>query len=149
MVVIRTSLGSAAVCSVEVGDFVKYVSQLPSYRDLTNIRNILNSGWWRVSHQRPCFSIFQYFDLVFLKIGSPYIILPEKKLSLGHFFTILLLILSKNRRWWGERIQWNNNTASWLMGWYDNISNKNLLLLKQQNSHRLDRISRSCVLAFV
>ena len=45
MVVIRTSLGhSAAVwrCGrVEVGDFVKYVSQLPSCSDLTNIRNIL------------------------------------------------------------------------------------------------------------
>ena len=71
MVVIRTSLGSAAVCSVEVGDFVKYVSQLPSYRDLTNIRNIL-----RVTNARESCA-FQ-IDFVSPKIRPSFVILPKK-----------------------------------------------------------------------
>ena len=98
------------------------------------------------SHQRPWILRF-----------SNWFCLSQNQVIICHFarkigwniFPILLFILSKNRRWCQERIQWNNNTASWLMGWYDNISNKNLLLLKQHNSHRLDRISRSCVPAFV
>ena len=56
---------------VEVGDFVKYVSQLPSCSDLTNIRNILT-----VTNARESCA-FQ-IDFVSLKIRSSFVILPEK-----------------------------------------------------------------------
>ena len=71
MVVIRTSLGSAAVCSVEVGDFVKYVSQLPSCSDLTNNRHIL-----RVTNARESCA-FQ-IDFVLPKIRSSFVIFAKK-----------------------------------------------------------------------
>ena len=140
MVVIRTSLGSAAVWRCGSGWFCQICVAAPvmfrSYKHPKHPR----------SHQRPW--ILRFLNWFCLSQNQVIICHFARKIG-WNIFPILLFILSKNRRWCGERIQWNNNTASWLMGWYDNISNKNLLLLKQHNSHRLDRISRSCVPAFV